>query len=60
MLSEPNSSSPRHRVWRHVGTVVLCAALVAGVIVAAIYTGSGHHGHSTGRAGPPEPRCPQE
>ncbi len=50
MLSEPNSSWRRHRVWRHVGTVVLCAALVAGVIVAAIYTGSGHHGHSAGHA----------
>jgi hypothetical protein len=48
MLSEPDSSWRRHLVWRHVGTVVICAALVAGVIVAAIYTGSGHHGHSAG------------
>jgi hypothetical protein len=35
-------------MWRHAGTVVICAALVAGVIVAALYTGSGAHGHSAG------------
>jgi hypothetical protein len=50
MLSEPDSSWRRHGAWRRVGTFAICAALVAGVIVAAIYTGSGHHGHSAGSA----------
>ena len=48
MLSGPDHSWRRHAVWRHAGTVVVCAALVAGVIVAALYTGSGGHGHSDG------------
>jgi hypothetical protein len=41
MLSEPDSWWRRHSVWRRAGTVVISAALVAGVIVAAMYTGSG-------------------
>jgi hypothetical protein len=50
MLSEPDSSWRRRVARRRVGTVAICAALVAGVIVAALYTGSGHHGHSAGSA----------
>jgi hypothetical protein len=44
MLSGPDHSQRRHPAKRHVGTVVICAALVAGVIVAAMYTGSGVRG----------------
>jgi hypothetical protein len=46
MLSGSDHWWRRHPVWRHAGTVVICAALVAGVIVAAMYTGSGVGGHS--------------
>jgi hypothetical protein len=46
MLSEPDSSKRRRPVWRHVRTGVIGAALVAGAIVAAIYTGSGAHAPS--------------
>ena len=41
MLSVPDHWRRRHPAWRRAGTGVICAALVAGVIVAAIYTGSG-------------------
>lgn len=44
MLSQPERPWRRHLVWRHAGIAAICAALAAGVIVAAIYTGSGHHG----------------
>jgi hypothetical protein len=40
MLNE-HKQSRRHPVWRHAGIFAICAALVAGVIVAALYTGSG-------------------
>ncbi len=50
MLSEPEHSWRRHPVWKHAGTVAICAALVVGVIVAAIYTGSGVRGHSASHA----------
>ena len=50
MLSEPDFSRPRHLVWRHVGIAAICAALAAGVIAAAIYTGSGHHGGGASHA----------
>jgi hypothetical protein len=43
MLSEPEQSWRRHPVWRHAGIFAGCAALVAGAIVAAVYTGSGGH-----------------
>jgi hypothetical protein len=46
MLSELDHWWRRHPASRHAGTVVICAALVAGVIVAAMYTGSGARGHS--------------
>jgi hypothetical protein len=50
MLKEPVSSWRRHLVGRHVSTVVICVVLAAGVIVAVLYTGSGHHGHGAGHA----------
>jgi hypothetical protein len=50
MLSEPDHWWRRYPLWRHAGTVVICAALAAGVIVAAIYTGSGVRGHSASHA----------
>jgi hypothetical protein len=50
MLSGPDHWWRRHPVWRHAGTVVLCAALVAGVIVAAMHTGSGVRDRSAGHA----------
>jgi len=48
MLSGPDHSWRRHAAWRRAGAVVVCAALVTGVIVAAFYTGSGTHGRSAG------------
>jgi hypothetical protein len=48
MLSGPDHSWRRHGAWRNAGTVVVCAAVVAGVIVAALYTGSGTHGRNSG------------
>jgi hypothetical protein len=48
MLSGPDQSWRRHAARKRAGTVVACAALVAGVIVAALYTGSGTHGRSAG------------
>jgi hypothetical protein len=44
MVSENERSWRHHPVVRHAGTVVICAALVAGVIVAAMYTTSSTHG----------------
>ena len=46
MLSEPFHWWRRHPVRRHAGTVVICAVLAAGVIVAAMHTGSDVRGHS--------------
>ena len=43
MLNEPKQSWRGHPVWRHAGIFAICAALVAGAIVAAVYTGSGGH-----------------
>jgi hypothetical protein len=43
MLNKPKQSWRGHPVWRHAGIFAICAALVAGVIVAALYTGSGRH-----------------
>jgi hypothetical protein len=43
MLNEPKQSWRGHPVWRHAGIFAICAALVAGVIVATLYTGSGRH-----------------
>jgi hypothetical protein len=43
MLNEPDTSWWRHPTWRSAGIVVACGALVAGAIVAALYTGSGTH-----------------
>ncbi len=43
MLNEPKQSWRGHPVWRHAGIFAICAVLVAGVIVAAFYTGSGSH-----------------
>jgi hypothetical protein len=44
MLSEPGHSWRRRPAWKHAVTVVICAAIVAGVIVAAMYTASGVRG----------------
>jgi hypothetical protein len=43
MLNETTQSLLSHRIWRHVGIFAICAALVGGAIVAAVYTGSGGH-----------------
>lgn len=43
MLSEPDTSLGHRPKWRNAGIVVACTALVAGAIVAALYTGSGTH-----------------
>jgi hypothetical protein len=43
MLNEPKESWRGRPVWRHVGIFAICAALAAGVIIAAIYTGSSDH-----------------
>jgi hypothetical protein len=43
MLNEPKQSWRTHPVWRHAGIFAICAALMAGAIVAAVYTGSGDH-----------------
>jgi hypothetical protein len=48
MLSGPGHWWQHHSVWRRVGTVLICAALVAGVILAAMHTGSGARGHKAG------------
>jgi hypothetical protein len=45
MLNEPDHSWRRRPAWKHAITVVICAAIVAGVIVAAMYTTSGVRGH---------------
>jgi hypothetical protein len=41
MLNEPKVSWRVHPVWRHAGIFAICVALLAGAIVAAVYTGSG-------------------
>jgi len=46
MLNEPKQSWRGLPPWRHAGIVAICAALVSGVIVAALYTGSGRPHHS--------------
>jgi hypothetical protein len=43
MLNEPKQSWRGHPIWRHAGIFAICAALMAGAIVAAVYTGSGGH-----------------
>jgi hypothetical protein len=43
MLNEPKQSWRGRPRWRHAGTLAICAALVAGVIAAVVYTGSGGH-----------------
>jgi hypothetical protein len=49
MLSGPDHSRRHHPAWKYAGTLAICAALVAGVIVAAMYTASGvRGGHRTG------------
>lgn len=46
MPSGPDSSWRRHPVWKYVRAAVICAAIVVGVLVAAMHTGSsgGLHG----------------
>ena len=43
MHNEPRQPWRGHPGWRHAGIFAICAALAAGAIVAAVYTGSGGH-----------------